>query len=132
MINNAVKYTEKGGVTIDATIEKEYIKISIQDTGKGIPKSDIPKLGTKFFRTKTYIESENGDNFNIVRPGGTGLGLYVTFELAKKMKGRIEVKTQEGKGSTFTVYLPKYDIKKINPSKNTDTKDMFKKLGLRN
>ena len=132
LINNAVKYTEKGGVTIDATIEKEYIKISIQDTGKGIPKSDIPKLGTKFFRTKTYIESENGDNFNIVRPGGTGLGLYVTFELAKKMKGRIEVKTQEGKGSTFTVYLPKYDIKKINPSKNTDTKDMFKKLGLRN
>lgn len=130
LISNAVRYTEKGSVTIDSNEENGFIKVMIKDTGRGISKSDLPKLGTKFFRTKTYIESKSGDNFDIVRPGGTGLGLYVTFGLARKMGGRVEVDSEVGKGSTFSVFLPKY--KNQGNSKNTEgSKDMFSRLNLR-
>ncbi len=131
LINNAVKYTDKGSITIDGSREGNYIKVSVKDTGKGIAQKDIPKLGSKFFRTQTYIHSKDSDDFNIVRPGGTGLGLYVTFGLTKKMNGKILVESKEGTGSTFTVYLPEYRKKELSNNKKDDTNDMFKKLGLR-
>ncbi len=129
LISNAVRYTQKGSVTVDTKEEGKYIKIMIKDTGRGIDKSDIAKLGKKFYRTKTYIPSNNGDSFNIVRPGGTGLGLYVTFGLTKKMGGRVEVQSEVGKGSTFSISLPKYTNQ--NQSKDTDSKDMFTRLNLK-
>ncbi len=131
LINNAVKYTDKGSITIDGSIEGNYIKVSVKDTGKGIPQKDISKLGSKFFRTQTYIHSKDSDDFNIVRPGGTGLGLYVTFGLAKKMNGKILVDSKEGIGSIFTVYLPKYSKRELSNNNKNNTNDMFKKLGLR-
>jgi len=122
LISNAVKYTDKGRIDIQARSKGEYIEISVKDTGKGIPKEDISKLGSKFYRANNYLESK------IVRPGGTGLGLYVTFRLVKLMGGKINVESEEGKGSTFTFTLPRYTNQKVD---STDTVDKFTKLGLK-
>jgi signal transduction histidine kinase len=129
LIDNAVKYTQKGSVTIRTDNEKEYIRISITDTGLGMTQDDIKNLGKKFYRTGNYTQSEYSDDIDIVRPGGTGLGLYVTFSLVRKMGGEIHVESELGNGSTFTFTLPKYHGQESTPI--NDSKDMFKRLGLR-
>lgn len=109
IVSNAVKYTFKGSIDIQLEEDTDFVKFIVKDTGEGIPASDIPNLGKKFFRVNTYLKSEGklSDNRKIVRPGGTGIGLYVVFELTKAMKGKVEVKSELGKGSTFTVFIPK-------------------------
>lgn len=132
LIDNAIKYTERGSVTVITEKEGEYIRTSIIDTGPGIKKEDLPQLGEKFFRTENYINDENGQkrhNLDIVRPGGTGLGLYVTFGLVEKMGGEIHIETEIGKGSNFTFTLPKY--KGQGGERVEETKDMFARLGLK-
>lgn len=83
------------------------VKFSVIDTGEGIPKEDIPNLGKKFFRSRMYLDSSSDNNMKVVRPGGTGIGLYVVFNLVKMMSGRVEIQSEVNKGSTFSVYLPK-------------------------
>ncbi|MCD4756212.1 HAMP domain-containing histidine kinase [bacterium] len=128
LIDNAVKYTDKGDITIKTEDGKNFIKISIIDTGRGMSKEDLSALGTKFFRIGHYIESEDSDDFNIVRPGGTGLGLYVSFSLIKRMGGEVKVESKLGEGSNFSFTLPKYTGQVVK--KRADTKDMFARLGL--
>lgn len=109
LVSNAVKYTNQGGVTIKAYKQKENAIVEIIDTGEGIPKESIDKLGKKFYRVNNYVnKSQNKETIQnlVVRPGGTGLGLYVTFELIRLMKGEIKVKSQVGEGSKFTVSFP--------------------------
>ncbi|MDD2269966.1 MAG: ATP-binding protein [Candidatus Dojkabacteria bacterium] len=129
LIDNAVKYTQKGGVTVTTEDEEEYVKISVIDTGEGMSQEDVENLGSKFFRTSNYTKSEYSDDIDIVRPGGTGLGLYVTFNLIRKMGGEIDVKSKLGEGSIFSFTLPKYVGQKSTPV--ADSKDMFSRLGLR-
>lgn|GEM_PF-659025 len=111
--SNSVKYTFKGSVKISlsrATLPdnlEKYIKLSITDTGIGIPAEDIPKLGRKFFRARQYVTQDSAVS-NVVRPGGTGLGLYVSFELVKMMGGKVEITSQVGVGSTFSFLIPEY------------------------
>ncbi len=130
LISNAVKYTDEGCINVYAKEDEKYLHISIQDTGRGIAPEDLKRLGTKFFRTKTYIQSEEKDDFDIVRPGGTGLGLYVTFGLVQKMGGKIDIQSELGKGSTFTVSLEKYTNQEEHKMQK-DTTDMFAKMGLK-
>jgi len=106
LIDNAVKYTDKGSVKITAEAEEDYVRISVTDTGKGIAKEDIPKLGTKFYRTNQYIPGSDSDITQLVRPGGTGLGLFVVYGLVKAHGGKITVKSEVGKGSTFSFTIP--------------------------
>ncbi|MBP6976025.1 hypothetical protein KBB42_00285 [Candidatus Dojkabacteria bacterium] len=122
LISNAIKYTDKGSITISATSGDNNIIVSIKDTGKGISKEDLSKLGNKFYRVDNYLDS------NIVRPGGTGLGLYITFGLVRLMGGTINVQSEVGKGSTFTFTLPKYNGQQVD---RQDTLDRFAKLGLK-
>lgn len=122
LVSNGIKYTEKGSITITTEYDDKFVKISIQDTGKGIPKENLEKLGGKFYRIDNYLGSE------IVRPGGTGLGLYVTFGLVKLMGGDIWVESEVGKGSKFTFTLPVYKGQVI---KSSDSSNMFEKLGLK-
>jgi len=122
LISNAIKYTQQGQVTVTTKYDENFVTVIIQDTGKGIPKENLPKLGEKFYRIDNYLGSE------IVRPGGTGLGLYVTFGLVRLMGGDIWVESEMDKGSTFTFTLPIYKGQEIGSS---DSSDMFEKLGLK-
>jgi signal transduction histidine kinase len=129
LIDNAVKYTEEGSVLVSTELEGDFVKISVTDTGFGMTEEDIRNLGKKFFRTSNYTQSEYSDDIDIVRPGGTGLGLYVTFNLVSKMGGIIDVKSKPGEGSTFSFTLPRYSGQKNKPIKGN--KDMFTRLGLK-
>ncbi len=122
LISNAIKYTDKGNISVIAHTQGDYIVVSIKDTGKGISQEDMKQLGEKFYRVDNYLESE------IVRPGGTGLGLYVTFGLVKLMGGKIEVESTQGVGSKFTFTLPKYKGQQVEV---LGTVNRFEKLGLK-
>jgi signal transduction histidine kinase len=123
LIGNAIKFTEKGNIVIIAKSDNSKVTVSVKDCGKGISKKNIPKLGEKFFRVDNYLESD------IVRPGGTGLGLYITFKLVRLMGGIITVESKVGEGSTFIFTLPKYTGQQIDNSQ--DSVDRFKRLGLK-
>lgn len=96
-ITNAIKYTEKGSVTIKAAQRDNGIEFQISDTGIGISKPDKEKVFDKFFRSEDYRTRANS---------GTGLGLYVTMKLANLIHAEIDVHSELDKGSTFTISIP--------------------------
>lgn len=100
IFDNAVKYTESGKITIGVTGDKNVVQISIADTGPGIPKADIPHLFQKFYRV---------DNSATRTIGGTGLGLFICRKIVELYNGKIWVESEEGKGSTFYINLPRID-----------------------
>jgi two-component system, OmpR family, phosphate regulon sensor histidine kinase PhoR len=95
-ITNAIKYTEKGSVTIVAHKSKNIITFSVKDTGIGISRGDQTKIFNKFYRSEDY---------RIRETNGTGLGLYVSAKLAHKLHTRIELKSRLNHGSTFSFQL---------------------------
>ncbi len=99
LITNAVKFTPRGGkITIKSQDKKDFLAISVTDTGIGIEKEDLPKLfHLETFHTTPGTEEESG----------TGLGLIICNEFVKKHGGEISVDSKPGKGSTFTFTLPK-------------------------
>ena len=100
LIENAIKYTPSGQVTIDIQGDGEHVVISIADSGIGIPKEDQAHLFQKFYRV------DNSDTREI---GGTGLGLYLCRRLAETMNGRIWVESEYRQGSTFFLEIPRID-----------------------
>jgi signal transduction histidine kinase len=97
LLNNAIKYNIPGGrVTITVRHSPPDLSFSIQDTGQGIPAEYIPHLFDRFFRAP---ETEKQST-------GIGLGLTVCKQIIEAHKGKIEVTSMPGKGSTFTVSLP--------------------------
>ena len=96
LVENAIKYTEKGNITVDITGDNEKVTLSVHDTGIGIPPEDIPHLFQKFYRV---------DNTATRDIGGTGLGLYLSRRLVEAMEGRLWVESKPGEGSTFNVTL---------------------------
>ena len=97
LINNAIKFTRKGKVEIDLIINNDFIEISVEDTGIGIEKSQINTIFERF----RQVELTSAREF-----GGTGLGLSISKAYAKKMGGRISVKSELNIGSTFILFLP--------------------------
>lgn len=98
LIENAIKYTPKGDVVIDVTGDNEHVKISVADSGIGIPKEDQAHLFQKFYRV---------DNSETREIGGTGLGLYLCRRLTETMNGRLWVESEYKQGSTFYLELPR-------------------------
>lgn len=104
LLGNAVKYTDRGSITISACIKPSIISdhmliLVIKDTGIGIPQSRLSTIFTPFERVK---------NPDATQPEveGTGIGLAIVTRLVKVMNGTLEVVSQEGAGSTFTVSIP--------------------------
>jgi len=99
LVSNAIKYTPDGGeVRVEVAPEGDYIKTVVADTGIGIPKEDLPRIFDKFYRVKS--EETRG----IV---GTGLGLSIVKSIVEAHLGSISVESEEGKGTVFTVLLPR-------------------------
>lgn len=98
LVENAIKYTKQGTVTIDVKGTDERVFITIQDSGIGIPAEDIPHLFQKFYRV---------DNTDTREIGGTGLGLYLSRRLTENLGGQLAVDSEYGKGSMFTIELPR-------------------------
>ena len=99
LLDNAVKFTEKGSITVDAYRKGRSVQINVTDTGRGIAKGDLPRLFKKFGR----LES---DFVTAAEAGGTGLGLYISRALVERMRGKMSVQSKVNKGSTFSITLP--------------------------
>ena len=104
LAGNAIKFTERGSVTIDAHWSDGALSIAVTDTGIGIPQDRLDKIFEEF--TQAY-----GDTTR--KYGGTGLGLTISKRLAKLQGGSITVKSEQGRGSTFMVTIP-YPIAKAD------------------
>lgn len=96
LIGNAIKYTQKGGVTITALISGETVVISVADTGMGIRKEDEQYLFKKFSQVQAGYSQQPG----------TGLGLFVCKQIIDGLNGKIWVESSVGIGSTFFFSLP--------------------------
>ena len=101
--DNSIKYTEPGGsVTMELTRDLGSVFVSVIDTGIGIPKEEIQKIFDRFYRV---------DKARARETGGTGLGLAIALDAVKLHGGFIEVNSEEGIGSKFTLVLPYDEIK---------------------
>lgn len=97
-ITNAIKYTEKGTVTIEVTrADKNHVRFGIRDTGIGISSSDQKKVFEKFYRSEDFRTREHS---------GTGLGLYIATRLAALIKAHLGLESEINKGSVFYVDVP--------------------------
>ncbi|MEP7043582.1 MAG: two-component regulator propeller domain-containing protein [Dokdonella sp.] len=100
LVNNALKFTERGGVTLGLAQRSGGIEFRVADSGPGMSDNVRARLFGRF---------EQADGINH-RYGGSGLGLSICRELAQLMGGRIDVDSELGRGSTFTVELPLADV----------------------
>jgi len=97
LVSNAMKFTEKGSITISTRRIENSIRVSVADTGCGIKQEDMSKLFQQFQQL-----SSGGNR----RTGGTGLGLAISKDIVEKHGGRIWVESEFGKGTTFHLLLP--------------------------
>lgn len=97
VIDNAVKYTEKGGLVLVTQMQEEgCVRIVVKDTGVGIPAEDVGRVKEKFFKSNKTVR-------------GSGIGLAVADEIIKQHQGLLFIESTEGVGTTVTIVLPLYE-----------------------
>ena len=112
VIDNAVKYTEKGGLVLVAqTREEGCVRIVVKDTGVGIPAEDIDHVKEKFFKSNKTVR-------------GSGIGLAVADEIIKQHQGLLFIESSEGVGTTVTIVLPLYE----EPEEEKPTEEIIEPL----
>ena len=98
LVENAIHYTpQKGLITVRAVAEGNAVRVSVKDTGIGIPHSQQKSIFGRFFRATNAV---------LAQPDGSGLGLYIVKQIVERHKGKIWFESDEGKGTTFHVVLP--------------------------
>ncbi len=98
ILDNAVQYTPLGGsISVRAAVEGGQVRIAVRDTGIGIPQEDQQRIFERFYRVDAARSRE---------AGGTGLGLSIAKHLVEAHGGLIEVESEVGRGSTFSILLP--------------------------
>ncbi|WP_455614180.1 ATP-binding response regulator [Bacteroides congonensis] len=117
LVSNAVKFTQKGEITLTATYDSSKLTIAIADTGKGMATEDCERIFQEF----TRLSGAQGEE-------GFGLGLSIVKKLVTLLEGKISVESTLGEGSCFTVVLPLYpigeSIMESKPSSESETMDM--------
>jgi heavy metal sensor kinase len=103
ILDNALKHTPPGGsISVEARRDESRARISVSDTGAGIPAAELPRVFDRFYRG----EKERGQ-------GGFGLGLSIAKAIAEAHLGKIEAASTPGKGTTFTVLLPAIPVEQL-------------------
>ena len=98
LFDNAIKYNVPNGrVNVSAAKENNQIRIEVADTGVGIPAEHQKRIFDRFYRVDQARSRENGSS---------GIGLSIADWIVQVHKGKLEVKSEEGKGTTFSIYLP--------------------------
>lgn len=97
LLDNAVKYTPSGGtVTVEVKSYELFSAIRVSDTGPGISEGEQAKIFGRFYRAPSAYQTE-----------GVGIGLYLTRQIAEKQSGYVKVESSPGKGSVFSLFLPR-------------------------
>ena len=97
LLDNAVKYTPSGGsVSVSTTVYPMFSAVHVRDTGPGIAEEEQPRIFQRFYRGEAHREDE-----------GVGIGLYLVRQIAEGQGGFVKVRPQPGRGSTFSLYLPR-------------------------
>ena len=117
LLSNAIKFTEKGSITLSAERAGEWVRVEVRDTGPGIAAADMPHLFKPFVQVGEAQRNHRE---------GTGLGLAISRHLARALGGDIDVASEPGRGSTFTVRLPLHAGPAAEPSLETGP---FRRLG---
>lgn len=116
LLDNAINYTPSGGkVTASIEREKDFIRITIKDTGIGVPAHQKDRLFTKFFR---------GDNVIRMQTEGSGLGLFIAKNIVKRHGGKIWADSEQGKGSVFYFTIPIEE--RLIPKEETSFEEFIK------
>jgi signal transduction histidine kinase/CheY-like chemotaxis protein len=97
LVGNAIKFTDAGEVRLTATADAEHLRFSVQDSGRGVAPEDLDLIFSPF---------EQGGAGGAAHPGGSGLGLSISRQLAELMGGRLTAESRLGRGSVFTLVLP--------------------------
>ena len=94
LMSNAMRYTPEGGwVVVSVLSDRKHVSIAVSDTGIGIAKDDLSRIFGRFCRAR--------------EAGGLGVGLAVTKQIVERHHGYISVESELGKGTTFTIHLPR-------------------------
>lgn len=96
IVDNAIKYTDRGSVKIRVKDYEMFLCVEISDTGRGIPENEQAQIFSRFYRSKETSEAE-----------GVGIGLYLARQIISSQNGYIKVSSEIGKGSVFSVFLSK-------------------------
>lgn len=101
LVKNAIEAMENGGtLSVSLSVSGNYALYQVRDTGVGMSTEELARLGTAFYSLKEK---------------GTGMGLLVCYQMVEKMKGKMEVESEKGKGTTFKVYVPLFMDEKFTP-----------------
>jgi len=98
LLDNAIKYTESGAVTVRLEVDDTHALIAVSDTGLGIPADDLPRIFERFYR----VDRARGR-----ASGGTGLGLALVRHVVERSDGSVAVDSELGRGTTFTLRFPR-------------------------
>lgn len=97
LLDNAIKYTPSGGrVTVDVQRYPFFCRLDVTDTGRGVAEAEQAKIFQRFYRSPGTEEVE-----------GVGIGLYLVRQIAREQGGYVKVRSREGQGSTFSLFLPR-------------------------
>jgi signal transduction histidine kinase len=96
LVDNAIKYTEQGTVTLSATAYEMFVRIDVADTGSGISEEEQVKIFSRFYRGERARNTE-----------GVGIGLYLAREIVSGEGGYLKVSSSPGQGATFSLFLPR-------------------------